>query len=204
MDTQTSVLDESGVELERVMEAGRDALTDDIVTRLAATSADALGLIDRFNRSGVGNAIPVLAELVNNGDLERLVQLARVVGSAQDALTDDIVGRLGETLASSLDLMDRFNRGSGHKVVGMLDRLDASGSMERMAAELPQFLECLYSLQHMSESLRGAISEAREAPPAAGGIGGIWRMLSDRENQETLRFFLALGKRLRNEGQPGT
>ncbi|MBU2769278.1 hypothetical protein HAP94_24755, partial [Acidithiobacillus ferrivorans] len=35
-----------------------------------------------------------LAELVNNGDLDRLVQLARLIGSAQNAMSDEMISRM--------------------------------------------------------------------------------------------------------------
>ncbi|HKK13093.1 MAG TPA: hypothetical protein VKA14_00380, partial [Gammaproteobacteria bacterium] len=69
-------------ELVRLLEGARDALNDDMVARLSATLGDGMELLDRVNRSGAGKALPAIAELVENGDLERLVHLARVVGSA--------------------------------------------------------------------------------------------------------------------------
>ncbi len=73
------------VHLARLIGSAQDALTDDMVNRLAATAAGGLDLLDRANRSGVARALPAIAELVDNGDLDRLVELARLVGSAQDA-----------------------------------------------------------------------------------------------------------------------
>ena len=84
----------NGAELDRVTAAARDALTDDTVIRLAGAAGDALELLDQINRSGLGRAIPALAQMVDNGDLERLVALVRVYGSAEDALTDETVARL--------------------------------------------------------------------------------------------------------------
>ena len=87
--------------------AADDALTDDMVARLAATAAEGMDLIDDVNRSGMKRALPAIAELVENGDLERLVRLARVFGSAEDALTDEMIARLSETAAGGMDLLDQ-------------------------------------------------------------------------------------------------
>ena len=61
-------------DLQRFGEAARDAVTDEMVTRLAGTAGDAVELVDLVNRSGLVKAIPVLAQMVNNGDLERLIR----------------------------------------------------------------------------------------------------------------------------------
>ena len=52
------------VEVERVVAAASDAMTDEMVTRLAATAGDAVELIDQVNRAGLARAIPALAQMV--------------------------------------------------------------------------------------------------------------------------------------------
>jgi uncharacterized protein YjgD (DUF1641 family) len=159
------------LELERLAAAARDSLTDEMVSRLSATAADGMDLLDQVNRSGVGRALPALAQLVANGDLDRLVALARTYGAAQDAMTDEIVTRLAETMSASVSLMDRLNRSGVDRLIGLLERvvvaLDAAGR------------------------------ETSEKPAAAGGFGGLWQLMRDPENQEALRFMLALGRGLR-------
>jgi uncharacterized protein YjgD (DUF1641 family) len=175
-------MDESqALELERLVAAGRDALTDEMVGRLSATAADGMDLLDKVNRSGVAAALPALAQLVANGDLDRLVHLARAYGAAQDAMTDEMVSRLAETAAESLSLIDRMNRAG-------LDRL--VGNIERLGAVL--------------ESTMNALEAAKrdmDGTPAGGGLGGIWRLLADAENQASLRFMLAFAREFR-KGRP--
>lgn len=183
-------------ELERVAQAARDALTDEMVARLADTAAEALDLIDRLNRSGLAKAIPVLAQMANNGDLERLAQLARVYGSAQDAVTDEMVARLAEAMGSGLSFVDRLNRSGAERLVAMLERLEAQGTLERIVQTLPQVLGRLEMIEGMLACFEEAAKEADKAP-AAGGFGGLWRLVKDRESQEALGFFLAVGKALR-------
>ncbi len=70
---------------------------------IAHTASEGMDLLDEVNRSGVKKALPALAALVENGDLDRLVRLARVYGAAEDALTDDIVGRVADTAAEGVE-----------------------------------------------------------------------------------------------------
>ncbi|MDE2089873.1 MAG: hypothetical protein KGJ12_07620, partial [Gammaproteobacteria bacterium] len=101
---------EAGSVLERLGEGARDALTDEMVGRLAETLSGGMTLLDQVNRAGLEQALPVLAQMVQSGDLERVAHLARLVGSAQDALTDEMVGRLAETLSGGMTLLDQLNR----------------------------------------------------------------------------------------------
>ena len=163
------------LELERLVAAGRDALTDEMVSRLSATVAEGMDLLDKVNRSGVAGALPAISQLVANGDLERLVALARTYGAAQDAMTDEMVTRLAGTMAESLSLMDRLNRAG-------LDRL--VGSIERLAVVLESTMG----------ALEAANREMAEKPAASGGLGGLWQLMREPENQESLRFLLAFGR----------
>ena len=166
------------LELERVVAAARDSMTDEMVSRLSATVAEGMDLLDKVNRSGVSGALPAISQLVANGDLERLVALARTYGAAQDAMTDEMVTRLAATAAESLSLMDRLNRAG-------LDRL--VGSIERLADVLERTMGALES----------ANQEMKAQPAAAGGAGGLWALMRSPENQETLRFLLAFGRAFR-------
>ncbi|MHB8725167.1 MAG: DUF1641 domain-containing protein [Casimicrobiaceae bacterium] len=193
-DESTSV----DLEIQRVIAAARDSLTDEMVTRLAATAGETLTLLDQVNRAGLARALPALTQMVNNGDLERLSQLARLYSSAQDALTDEMVSRLAETVGNGLSLLDRASRGGAENVVRMLESLQASGALERLSTMLPQLIERLSMVQDLLQSVDDAAAASRAAQPSAGGLGGVWRLLRDPESQDTLRFLLAVGKQLRS------
>jgi hypothetical protein len=120
-------------EMERVLAGARDALTDDTVTRLAATLGSSLDLIDRANRSGVGDALPTLMAMVRNGDLQRVADLARLVGAAEDSLSDDIVVRMSGTVAGAMDLLDRVNRSGIVRALPTITRMVEGGDLERLA-----------------------------------------------------------------------
>ena len=184
-------------QLARVYSAAEDALSDEMVGRLTQAVGDGLALLDQVNRAGLDRAIPVLAELVNNGDLQRLAKLARVYSSAEDALTDDMVGRLTETVGNGLSLLDRFSRGGAEHVVSMLEGLQESGALERIATLLPALADRLTTVQEVLLSIDTAAKASKAAAPSPGGIGGLWQMMRDPETQETMRFLLTLGKQLR-------
>ena len=181
----------------RLYSSAQDALTDEMIGRLSQAVGDGLALLDQVNRAGLDRAIPALAEMVNNGDLGRLVKLARVYGSAEDALTDEMVGRLTETIGNGLSLLDRANRGGAEHVVKMLEMLQESGALERVASLLPQLAERLATVQEVLQSINAAAAASRAAAPSPGGIGGLWQLMRDPESQDTLRFLLIVGKQLR-------
>jgi hypothetical protein len=166
-----------------------------MVGRLAGSAAEALDLIDKAGRAGLSKAIPALAEMVHNGDLERLSQLARVYHAAQDALTDEMIGRLTETFGEGLLLLDRLNRSGIWRLVEVLEQLESSGALERIASTLPQLLERLDMLAGLLHCLEEAASKSA-AKPASGGIGSLWRIMTDEKTVRSLQFLLAAGEQM--------
>jgi uncharacterized protein YjgD (DUF1641 family) len=106
------------------------------------------------------------------------VHLARTYGAAQDAMTDEMVSRLAETVAESLSLMDRLNRAGLDRMVGSIERLGVV-------------------LERTMSALDAANAEMKTQPAASGGFGGLWQLMKQPENQETLRFLLAFGRAFR-------
>jgi uncharacterized protein YjgD (DUF1641 family) len=190
------------LELERLTSAARDSLTDEMVGRLAATAAEGIDLLDQVNRSGVGKALPAMAQLVANGDLDRLVALARTYGAAQDSLTDEMVSRIAETMGASISLMDRLNRAGVDRLVGVLERLAATGALERLERLADRLGAALDIPERIVGALDAANREMSAKPAAAGGLGGLWGLMRERENQETLRFLLAVGRGIRGGKTP--
>ncbi len=198
METQVTGSSSDGSEIDRVVQAAKDSLTDDMITRLASTATGAMDMVDRINRSGLGDAIPALAALVQNGDLDRIVQLARLVGSAQDALTDDMVGRLAETIGEGMSLLDRFNRAGAGQIVGVLETMHSSGSLDRIATMLPDLMTRLEHMNGMLEKLEQSAATVAGEAPASGGVGSAYRLFCNKENQEVMRFFFGVGKEMRS------
>jgi len=194
----TAIRDERVVmdyEIERLIAAGRDSLTDEMVGRLAGSAAEALDLVDKAGRSGLSKAIPALAEMVNNGDLERLPQLARVYHAAQDALTDEMIGRLAETVGDGLSLLDRVNRSGFWRLVEVMERLESTGALERIATSLPQLLERLDMVSGMLSCLENA-AKSSKAQPAKGGVGSLWHIMTDEKTVNSLQFLLNMSEQM--------
>jgi len=183
------------VNLARVYGSAEDALTEEMVGRLAAAASDGLSLMDQVNRSGLEKALPTLTRLVADGDMERLAQLARVYGAAQDAMSEEIIGRLAEAMSEGLSLLDRLNRGGAGRLVEMLAKLEASGSLQRVANLLPTFVDRLDMVGGLLEAMESAAKQA-EAERTEGGIVSMYKMMTDPRTQETLRFMLALGQHM--------
>ncbi len=194
----TQIRDEKAVmdyEIERLIAAGRDSLTDEMVGRLAGSAAEALDLVDKAGRAGLSKAIPALAEMVNNGDLERLSQLARVYHAAQDALTDEMIGRMAETLGEGMSLLDRVNRSGFWRLVEVMERLESTGALERIAISLPQLLERLDMMAGLLNCLENAAKNSR-AEPAKGGIGSLWHIMTDEKTVRSLQFLLNMSEQM--------
>jgi uncharacterized protein YjgD (DUF1641 family) len=198
MNTETK--DEKAVmdyEFERVIAAARDSITDEMVGRLAGSAAEALDLVDKAGRAGLSKAIPALAEMINNGDLERLSQLARVYHAAQDALTDEMIGRLAETFGDGLSLLDRVNRSGFWRLIEMMERLESTGALERIASSLPQLLERLDMVAGLLTCLEDAASKSK-AQPAAGGIGSLWHIMTDEKTVRSLQFLQNISEQMQD------
>ncbi|MEY2342574.1 hypothetical protein AB4090_10765 [Acidithiobacillus sp. IBUN Pt1247-S3] len=120
------------VHLARMMGAAGDAMTDDMVGRMAEVASDGLDLLDRVNRAEVGKALPAISALVHNGDLDRIVHLARMMGAAGDAMSDDMVGRMAEIASDGLDLLDRVNRAELAKALPGISAMVHNGDLDRI------------------------------------------------------------------------
>ncbi|APZ41717.1 hypothetical protein [Acidihalobacter ferrooxydans] len=123
---------DSLVHLARMIGSAQDALTDDMIGRLAGIAGGGIDMLDRVNRSGVVKALPAIAQMVDNGDLERITHLARLIGSAEDALTDDMVGRLAGIAGGGLDMLDRVNRSGVVKALPAIAQMVDNGDLERI------------------------------------------------------------------------
>ncbi len=193
--------DFSSAEAEHLVTAARDALSDDVVSRLAGFCSEGMDLMDRVQRSGLAQVIPVLADMVENGDLDRMRQLARVYQSFQDALTDEMVGRLAETVGEGLSLLDRFNRGGGGRLLQLLERLEATGALEKILQSLPALLDKLDRVVGLLNGLEAA-STVKQTP-VGGGLGGLWNLMTQRETQQALQFLTTLSQQMRAECAKG-
>ena len=157
-------------EAERIFESAADALSDDIVGRLGTTVNDGLLLLDQVNRSNLDKAIPLINQMIESGDLERVVNLVRVLGSAGDALSDDIVGRLGQMINDLLCLADRISRNENlDKLLDLLER-------DHMVDTLTSLCEA------------AATAKAAHTTATSGGVMNLLSTMKDPEVQQALQF----------------
>jgi len=191
------------VQLARIYSSAQDALTDEMVGRLSEAVGEGLTLLDQVNRAGLDRAIPALADLVRNGDLDRLVKLGRLYSSMEDALTEEMIGRLAEMMGNAMTLLDRFSRGGAVHIVDLLEKLQSSGELERIAGVLPEIATRLEVVNGLLQCVESATVASEKAPRSPGGFGTTWRLMNDPENQDTLRFMLAVGKQLRQRTSAG-
>ena len=169
------------VALARVVGSAQDALSDDMVGRVAGLASDGLELLDRVNSSGVGRALPAISALVENGDLDRIVALARVVGSAQDALSDDMVTRLAGLATDAMAILDRVTRnGFVDRWLTLADRVERSGLLSDLIGAIDQ-----------------AGKEVTTAPRPQGGFAGLWTLMKQQQTQEAAQFVNAIIRALR-------
>ena len=159
-------------EIERLVASAQDALTDDMVTRLSATMGDGIDLLDRVNRSGIIRALPAITQLVENGDLDRVISLARFVAAMEDSLSDDIVNRLSIVATELAALVDKLARNEG-----FMRLIDILGREEVQCA--------------MRHDRRGRIRVQRR------GFGGLWQLVTDPGTQDALRFMALVSRQLR-------
>jgi len=174
-------------ELRQVVTGIQDALTDEMVTRLAQTLSDGAGLLDQLGRSGLDRAIPLLAGMVENGDLARIAQLARVLGAVQDSVTDEMVSRLADVVSGAMTLLDRLNRTDLDGLVAALPRMIAMFDHLEQQRVVDDLMHCLDE----------ATAVAAASPPAGGGLKGLWTIAREPDTQEALRFLLLISKQFR-------
>ena len=116
----------------------------------------------------------------SENDLQRLVEFAQLVTSAQDALSDDMINRLASTMSEGISLLDRLTRNDG--LTHLLREIDRP--------ENQRFIIC------MSNAFTQASRELAVAPPLGGGLGGLLKLISDPGVQEGLRLLAFVGSRM--------
>jgi len=189
--------------LARVYGAAEDAASDDMVGRLTDTVGTSIDLLDRLNRSGFERALPVLSRLLDNGDLQRIVDVARTVAAAEDAMNDDMVGRVAQMAAEALSVIDRLNRSGVERLIDLLDKLHCSGSLDILADRLPRMIEHIEMIDRLAGCLSMGAQDAKQLPPPPGGVMAMLRLMGDAENQAALQFLMSIGKRMRTSCDMG-
>jgi len=154
-------------ELERLVAAAQDALTDTMVERLSTTAANTLDVVDRLNdddtREAIHFAVDRLTELHRTGGLKTLFEMVTLLHAAREAATDNIIERMFAFFEHML------NNVATEEMAILADNLRVS--VEQAAAQT-------------------------QAAPVKGGLVSTISMLSKPETQRSLQFFMAMGESL--------
>lgn len=122
------------------------------------------------------------ADTAPDTDLQQLTELATLVTSARDAITDDIVTRLSSAISEGITLLDRLTRNEGlMRLLQVLDR--------------PENQDLLISL---SNAITAMSRDLADAPtPTKGGIGGALQLVREPAVQEGLQLLALFSQHLR-------
>jgi uncharacterized protein YjgD (DUF1641 family) len=168
--TTTSVLSQ---ELGRGLQGAADALSDQMVERLAITAGNVAEIADRLNdpdtRDAVHTLLDELTSLHRSGGLVSLFELVDLLNVARNAMTDSMI----ERLASFAE----------HMVTNVAN--------EETADLFQTFATALFDAQKKAE-----------AQPVRGGLLSVMRLMSAPETQASLNFLMAFAQGLQRGGQP--
>jgi uncharacterized protein YjgD (DUF1641 family) len=156
-------------EAERLFTAVSDALSDQMVERLATTAGNALEIVDKLNdedtRDAILTLIDELTALHRSGGLIKAFEMIHMINAIRNAMTDQMVERLA----------------------GFLEHMMTNLATEEMA-----------DLAHDAQvALRDARDESAN-DDGRGGLMSAVRLLSQPETQKSLKFLLSFAEKLRN------
>lgn len=114
----------------------------------------------------------------NAGDLSQLYELATLVTSAQDAMSDEIVTRMSSAFSEGIALLDRVTRNEG--LMRLLRALDRP--------------ETQLLLSSLADAINKMSRELATAPPAKGGIVGMLKLAREPGTAEGLRMLSLLSQ----------
>jgi hypothetical protein len=111
-------------------------------------------------------------------DIEQLSELATLVASARDAMSDEIVTRLSSAVSEGITLLDRLTRNKGlMRLLQVLDRPESQ-----------------YLLMSMADAIGKMSRDLATCPPARGGLVGLLLIAREPGVQEGLRALSLLGR----------
>ena len=190
-----------------LIEAGFETLTDEMVGRLTQAASQGLDMLDDLQRHHISEVLPLVGELAASGDLARLARLARLVGAAEDALTDDLVTRLVGLASQTMTVLDHVTRVDDGRYARIWERLEerlTPALVDRTLKALPPLLdlfECVAASGVLPDAAKGSKQlqeELAQAPRPGGGLAGLWTLLKDADNQRVLQALLLYGRRVLN------
>jgi uncharacterized protein YjgD (DUF1641 family) len=157
----------SAEDLQRGVQGAADALTDQMVERIAITVGNVAEIADRLNEPDTSEAVHALLDELTRlhkvGGLVSLFEVVHMINAARNATTDSIVERLAM----------------------FAEQMVTTVNVEENA----------YLFQAFATALTDAQKETA-AQPTGGGLLSAMRLLSAPETQSSLRFLLAFAEGL--------
>lgn len=154
-------------DVSRFVQAARDALTDQMIERVAVTGSNALEILDRLDdedtNAAVHHLIDRLAEMHKIGALDTVCDMVLLLHGMRSAVTDSIVERLFTLIENILNTV------ANDDVCDLVDV--ANHALNEAAAESAKM-------------------------PAGGGIRATVALLTKPETQRSLQFLLNFAHKL--------
>ena len=156
-------------DVDRLALAAREALTDQMIERLATTGGNAMEVLDRLNdehtSAAIHRLIDRLTEMQKVGALDTACDMVMLLQAMRNALTDQMVERL-------------------------------TSYAEYMVTSVANEDVCDL-VTHACQAMNEAAEESAKAP-ARGGLMATIALLSKPETQRSLQFLMNFATKLQN------
>ncbi|MBF0422379.1 MAG: hypothetical protein HQL73_05245 [Magnetococcales bacterium] len=155
-------------ELMRAIAAAKDALSDQMVERMASTACNLMEVSDQLNNQDTMEAIVYLLERLTHlhriGAIDTLVGLLEIAHCGRMAMTDSMISRL----------------------LGFVEHMVNNLANEEMATMLSTAFE----------AVQDVVEETRKNPPQSTGLFATLAMLGKPKTLQTIRFMLAVAEKM--------
>lgn len=118
--------------------------------------------------------------VLDEAAVQQVVEIIHLLGSAKDAMSDEMVARIANTASEGLTLLDRLTRNQG--LMRLLKVLDGP--------------DCQHLLTSMADALAETSRDMASSPPASGGVSGMWHLAREPGTQEGVRMLSRFGQHL--------
>jgi uncharacterized protein YjgD (DUF1641 family) len=158
-------------ELERLVTAAGEALTDSMVERLVEALANSLEVLDRLNDEETRDAVHCIFDEVTalhrTGALKGVFETLQLLAAMRNALTDSMIERLAQFAEQMITNV-------------------ANEEMAELAATA-------------TEAFHSSVDEMADYK-APGGMMATLKMLGEPETQASIRFLVSMASKLKDKG----
>lgn len=173
MNEPGDIKNDPGADLMRLVGAATNALSDDMVGRMASTVGNLLEVADQLNnedtRDALVSTMEWLTRLHRGGALDTAFSLVEVLHCGRMAMTDPMINRL----------------------LGFIEHMVNNLANEEMATMVSETFI----------ALQDAVEESKNTPMSSGGILATIKLLTKPETLQTLRFMLSISEKIKEQFQ---